>query len=278
MKRLVLLTLLACSPSHKPEDPKSSGLVDKLKAKEAGWLLELKTNANALGWPDAHDCDQTLWAGEARAAGAAIDLHLAEYNPGEIHRRPEALGECYPTESASTISNDMLLGYLLGTWEARDADALIRLAQYGEVHNWVMGQPLSEPRVILSPTGQGLLGRAIEKLGGPKKSYSILPDPCLPVEADYERHLQVVGIYLDGRISGGISSICLDALNRQAKDAPLDALFQAARGIYDADEGSAISLLLNDQYQTPSYVRGAPAYEIIHKLLAGRIVLNQFGE
>ena len=280
MRWLLLALTLGCAPAHKGKDTTPSDLASRVQARKAAWLLELKTSATdqATGWPAASDCDQTLFAGEARAAGAAIDLRLAEYNSGEIHRRPLSLGECYPTESASTVSNDMLVGYILGSWEARDDGALARLAEYGEVHNWVMGAPLSEPRVVLSPSGQGLLGRAIEKLGGPAKSYSILPQACLPVAADYEQHLQTLGIILGGQISGGISSLCLDMLKANAEGSPKDALFQAAFGVYNADQGPALSLLSEDGYQCPSYVRPAASYCLVHRLFAATTALRGLSE
>ncbi len=276
---LIALAFVACSPSNHPSDPKPDDLVAKMRTKQAATTVELAGATDPVtGWALARDCDQTLWAGEIRAAGAAIDLNLAEYAAGEIHRRPAALGECYPASSATSVSNDMILGYMVGRFAAHDLAALNRLAAYGEAHQWTMGVPSSEQRVHLSPTGAGLLGRAIEAMGGGKKPYGIVPDTCLWVAEDYEEHIQVLGIYFDGEVSGGVTDICLLRLKDLARERPADALFQAVAGIYTGDEGAALALLTADTYQCPSYVRGADSYCAVHRAFAGKIALTRFGD
>ncbi len=276
---LLMMALFACAPSHHPSDPKPSDLVESMRARQALAMTELASMEDGqTHWPWAQDCDQTLWAGEARAAGANADLNFAEYAAGDIHRRPLAQGECYPMHSATSVSNDMILGYMVGRFAGHDLAALNRLADYGESHQWTMGVPSSELRVHLSSTGAGLLGRAIEAMGGGKKPYGIVPDPCVWVAEDYEEHVQVLGIYFDGEVSGGVTDVCLARLKQLARDRPSDAFFQAVAGIYTGDEDAALALLTADTYQCPSYVRGADSYCAVHRAFAGSIVLTRFGD
>ncbi len=274
MKLLLIISMLslACGAEHKPKNAPASPAALELKARRSSWLLELKANSGLkTGWPRAQDCDQTLWAGEAKAGGAELDLDLAEYAAGEIHRRPLVLGECYPAESATTVSRDMLAGYMLGSFSGKDLGALQRLSAYGATHKWVMG--VGDQRVVMTPPGQGLLARAIAKLSGDKLP-GAFPAVCLPVGADYEKHLQTLSILMEGDISGGISPLCLWILKDNAKSSLGDALFQAALGAYTGSQDKATSLLLDDSYQCPSYVRPAFSYCLVHKLYAATVALR----
>ncbi len=194
------------------------------------------------GWPSVADCDGTLWAGIARTF-TPVKLELAEYSPGSIHRRPEKSGECYPTESGSTVSNDMLLGYSLGMWAAKDLPALQRLADYGEQHNWTMGDG-DTARTVFRPNGYSLVGRMVFVLSGgtDARSYRSIPPLYLPVLADYEKHLLVEGIELNGAVNEALrkSGLALGAitlldvndqqlarLKELSESEPTDALVQA---------------------------------------------------
>lgn len=274
---LFIIAIITGCSSHEPKSALPSSLVGKLQTKYAQWISTLKTESDqATGWPSATDCDGTLWAGEALASGYQLDIHLAEYTDGEIHRRPKVSGECYPAESASTVSNDMLAGYMWGLWKTKDLDAAERLQAYGEAHNWKMGE--GDARTILSPVGSARLARLVKALGGPEKPYAELGDPCLPVEDDYEHHLQDLGILLDGQISSGVSSGCLIALKNNSTSYTQDGLFAAAYGVYSGNMDAALSLLTNDGYICPSYVRGSPSYCDVHKLFAASIALGGFGK
>lgn len=275
----LLLALGACAKVH-PAAPSSdrSELVPVLRGLQTKWLGEVEAAEGADHWLPESDCDGTLWAGEARAAGADIAVGLAEYASGEIHRRPQSAGECYPSGSASTVSNDMLMGYVLGEWSESDKDALVRLEQYGEAHDWVMGEPKSAQEVIWSPAGAALLARAASQLGAPQKDYRVVPDPCLPVGADYEYHDQELGIYLDGRVDGSLSEVCYAALKRNRSTYPNDALMAAVWGRYSGDMGPALDLLAGrGAYQCPSYVRPLVVYCSVHKAFAAKVVLEAFG-
>lgn len=279
MKRLLILIILVagCATKHKPSTPETVDTLDRLREKRDGWLKDLAAKADKnTGWLSLKDCDGTLWTGEAVAAGHPGQLSLAEWPAGMVHRRPEASGECYPKESASTVSNDMLMGYVLGMYETKDLDALTRLLTYGERHVWTMGEPTTEPRVHYSPEGQGLLARAIAALGGSKSDYAVIPEACLPVEADYEYHLQTLAVYLDGKINSGLSEVCFARAKANAEKFPTDALVQAVYGVYSGKFSDTVALLLSDDYTCPPYVRPAATYCTVHKAMAAKVILDRY--
>lgn len=292
----------------KPKDPADDPRVEQLRTLTDGWRDEL-TGALDDGWLARTECDGTLWNGLACAAGVPVNIALAEYEPGQIHRRPAP--SCYSREGGdvgaqSTVSNDMLLGYQMCAWRRRDVEAMKRLAAYGEAHDvggglgWVMGEPFPEraDRVVVRPNGLGRIGTILERLtdGGDKRPYRIIPEPYAPVGEDFERHLQVIGIILDGeadRITRlraddpiiqtfapyGLIDIpkgAVDVLDELADNSPRDALFQAARGLYSGDMMPAITLLIDPAYECPSYVRGAAEWCTVHKLIAADVVLRAF--
>lgn len=271
-KLLILLMIItSCGYFHKvaskPAAPLSN--LDKLKTKYTEVLAQLGDE-----WPSRTDCDALLWAGLSRSAGSHVDLTEAEYAPGDMHRRPTP--ECYPNESASSISGDMLIGYMLGLWHSHDLQALQRLADYGEAHNWVMGEgPIS--RTVLRFNDQSLLGRAIWELSEHQddRSYRHFPIIYFPVVEDYEEHLQVLSILLYGEIMGTIDQDSYTRLSALCTENPKDALMQADCGIYTGNMSIATGLLLDPTYSAPSYVRGAPNYSLVHWLLAARVTLDR---
>jgi hypothetical protein len=274
------LALISCGniKRHEPKQASSQDLRlellrEELRAKRGELALASDPDS---GWPSATDCDALLWAGLAAAAGAPTRLALAEYSPGELHRRPRP--PCWDGEdrgSKSSISRDMLTGYLWGVWRARDVGAAQRLAAYGEAHDWVMGGG-DRARTDLRGNLKGLLGRMLHALGGGSPEYRFLPSFYLPGGKDYERHLAVLGILLQGEVAGAIGTDLLAVLKINAEGSAEDALFQAARGVYTGDQSAALDLLLNTDYVAPSYVRHAPAYRLVHWIFAADTVVRSF--
>lgn len=294
MRHLLLTLILAlagCGYVHKRDEatPKADDRVAELRAAVASRPLAFDAET---GWPSAKDCDATLWAGLAKATGvSAVKLDLAEVSPGSVARRPAAYGPCYPSESKSSVSRDMILGYTYGMWASADLPALERLADYGSAHSWEMGEG-DRTRTTMTPDGIGVLERAIEALSGghDKRDGTAIPYACFPVSADYEQHLQVVGALLAAEVADVLEGeepapklldmpgSCFEGIKSLAEKNPKDALFQAAYGIYTGDLAPAITLLLDPQYQSPSYVRGADAYRDVHWLFAAHTVLKRFKE
>lgn len=291
---LLALAFLGCRHGHHAEHAATP--TDELAARQAGWLEALQAASDpATGWPSAADCDATLWAGLAAAGGAAwVRLELAEYPAaGHLQRRPEPACWADGDHGArSTVSRDMVVGWLWGTWARRDVGALQRLAAYGEAHRlgpaefpigWILGEPYPEEaaRVVLTTNDIGLVGRMLASFGD-KRSYRNLPSVYADVQEDYARHLQALSILLQGEArpltqENGLLDIDdqeIARLRELANVSPRDALFQAALARYTGDFTAATELLIDDAYADPTYVRGAAVYGLIHRLFATKIVLG----
>jgi len=268
MKTQIIVALLLTSCGYFKNTPSSDAganpNIPELRLKHAEWV----SSVNAGGILSLPDCDLALWAGEARAGGADVDLAGFEMAPGALRRNPG-----YPCTPAS---RDMVLGYAYGKWSIGDLPALQRLADYGESHQWNMSSDASLSSIDI--VSRGVLGRAIASLShdADKRSYAANPMACIPLAKDYERHLQVLEALLEGEIVGGLPGGCVGVLKAFAEDGPHDALFQAAYGIYSGDEGTAIDLLLDPAYVVPSYVRGAPNYDLVHRMFAANTVLKRY--
>jgi hypothetical protein len=296
-------------------EPQQNARVEELRAVRAAKLAELQTLVDADGYPGRTDCDLTLWVGEAKFAGVAVNLDLVEYKGGEVHRRPSP--SCWvdgrDEGARSTVSGDMLAGYMLGRWSERNLGAFQRLAKAGEsrevylpIPGWVMGEPYPEmaSRVVLRPSGISLVGRAIYALSGGQDDRSYRKwQPLYGAGEDYERHVQAVGILTDGLVAealrkdsldavptdraptGGtdlslldVTLNELDALKHFVATEPQNYFFHAVYGRYTGDMGPAVDLLLDPGTPVPPYVRGAHqrAYELIHWLAAAQVVLERF--
>lgn len=316
MKSIFLLILLcACAHQNEAQTPKSSERVAELRVKFEEKKLELSPLLAPSGWPlDASDCDGTLWLGKLCAAGVPVDLSLAEYAPGEIHRRPPP--SCWTKESGdqgapSTVSNDMLTGYLACIWTTKDVGALERLADYGEANEvtvlglpvaWKMGEPYPQmaSRVVARPNVLGTVGRMQQVLTKNDRhpGYRVYPAVFGPVFSDFERHIQAESIWLEGEVNDAlkaqgddpvppvpdettlieINDLELSRLKALVKVEPTNFLYHGVLGIYTGDMAPAVELLLDDDTPVPTYVRGGPgkAYQLINWLRAAKIVLDRF--
>ncbi len=301
---LLLLTGCGAVENHEPKDSSPS---DELRVTYDINLTIYNATTHARGgWPSDADCDATLWAGLACAGGANVEMAQAEYPDGVINRRPRVA--CWnPVDgdvgSKSTGSNDMQLGNLACQWATRGLAPLTRLAAYGESHDWVMGSPIDQlGDVILKPNQIGMLGRALYALSGGQddRYYRRLFRLYPPVEKDYERHLQAIGIITQGEITealrtgnldttldagSGLTMLDIDGnmlerLQALVAAEPENPLFQAALGTFSGDMSKAVELLLNGHVTRPTYVRSKDGladhdYWRAEWLYAAKIVLKR---
>lgn len=285
MKLLPILLLTGCGYFAKHESKEHSSPVEELREKYEQIYQEVESELEPVtAWPSNNDCDGLLWAGLACSVGFRTEIQLAEYSPGEMHRRP--YNSCYADESGdvgskSTISRDMLTGYMSCLWTRKDLAAFQRLADYGEKHDWIMGKPsYYVSRVYLGNNLQGLLGRFIHVLSGGDDSrwYRRLPPVYQPVGADYEKHIQVQGILLNDAVTEqeSVNQEMLARLTENAASNPLDPLFSAALGRFTGNQEHTLNLLLNPDTPCPSYARGEKP-DVYCKLIwlqAARIVIE----
>jgi hypothetical protein len=170
----------------------------------------------------------------------------------------------------------MLIGYIWSRWSAKDLGELQRLADYGAAHDWQMGLPASQPEVYLGDNLKGLLCRAIYALsaGDDARECRKTPAAFFPVPSDYEQHIQVLAILLQGEIEGSTNKASASLVAALAALHPQDGLFQTARGIYFGTFEPAIALMLDPGYDCPPYVRGAPAYCLAHRAFVLKLLLD----
>lgn len=310
LSTLTLLALTACAALdyNHAKEPFAPG-EDAIDALELVYSQRLEAYTEATlaqsGWPSVSDCDATKWAAQACMGGAGVSIELAEYRPGRIERRPkEPHGTCFSLDrgdlgAKASTSRDMIAPYMACLWERRDLAGLQRLADYGESHDWMMGDPIYEPRVFLGTNLIGLLGRMVYALsdGADDRYYRRLFKLYPKVQEDYEQELQVLGIQLQGDVSEalrqrslaeplqedlgllGINDQMMARLDELAQANPDNYYFHAVRSIYSGDYTRAVDLLLEDPVSVPSYVRGdnVEAFAAAHWLLAARTVLKRFG-
>jgi hypothetical protein len=274
---LVAVALTGCGSYFKkaPEShPAADGRVAELEARQATWLEKIK----GADMPRLQDCDLALWAGEAVAAGADVDLSGFE-SGGAVRRNPS--NPCTPA------SRDMVLGWGYGEWRLKDRAGLQRLAGYGEAHNWDMSSDVQDS--YIDPVGQAVLARAIDALTGGKdrRSYEGTSLVCASFAKDFEQHLQVAEALLGGEVADALEARpalldipqgCVDVIRGFAQSSPGDALFAAAYGTYSGHQDAALSLLLDEGYRCPTYVRGAAIYCAVHRAFAAEVVLRAFGK
>lgn len=221
------------------------------------------------GWPSTEDNDGSLWAGLAARAGLNVYLRAAVQPTGRVTRLPYKDSQV-PSESASSVSNDMILGVISGLYYQRNLESLRAIFEYGKINSWVMGYPAYVvSRVVLKPNNIALLARTIKQLGGPDHQERLIPLVYVPLQdMDYPTHLQLVSVQLAKDL--GVDNIFTEAVVQETCSYnEHDAFAMAVCGQYD----KAAELLLGD-YQYPAYVRGHPNYQRVHWLLAAKIVLE----
>ena len=271
-----LLFLLGCSTTQPSREDLASL---RTKYEEQLELLRKNSETHLAGWPSDNECDGALWAGIARAAGATwVDVTAAVQPDGRTTRMPYS--DCgpgnmgYNNGSATTISNDMLTGIMLGLYADNDAQTAKMIWEYGYSHNWTMGYPeYYVSRVLLRPNGITMLARLVYHTSDGKYDYAARFGPILygPVAEDFEGHLMMLGRYLEAKLGGPQYGMEIAELVG-AKYRQGDAFAQAVAGEY-----SKATTLLLGAYQYPSYVRGHSNYQLVHWLIAAKIVLDEAG-
>jgi hypothetical protein len=264
---VVFVAIVACGQkSSKAQD--SSGLAALFEQKSAAYVEA--TQAMQANWPSDKDCDAALWAGLAKRAGQSLDIRAALQPDGRPMRKPFV--DCItPTESKSTISNDMISGLMLGYLYDKDLDSLRSLYNYGIANKWIMGTPQDLiSRVYLRPNGQSLMARAIHRLSGDDLPQRHIPMVYTPItNDDFEAHLQFVGLLMAKDLDdlSYTHELVLKQTCRYNKN-------DAFANIMCGHKGKAIELLMSEDYVYPPYVRGHENYKLVHWLLSAKLILE----
>ncbi len=286
----------------------SSTETQQLAVRADNVQAEIEAEADqATGWPSASDCDGTLWAGLACAAGVRnVNIDLAELSSGVIGRRPGPHGDCrsdeqIATRSGSSVSNDMFQGFSWCVWRTKRLDLAQRFATacesrrllQGALPACVIGEPYPESldRVVLRPNGLSIVGKILYALTdhSDDRDYRTIPSVYSASGADFERHLAALGIALNGELTQGELPLAapelgvgvftmFDVLRRLADADANDWTAQAVLGVYTGDYAPSLKLLLAEPMVCPTYARGTTdadtaIYCKVSWLFAARLVL-----
>ena len=246
-----LAFLAGCSNEGEKAPPSVTdpALVDALEAKYYTYLDLYTSQQDQNGFIDFKACDALLFTGLLGSVlPEGIDIKAAEKTPGEWTRRPLVNGvdTCYPENSASTISRDMLLGLQWYTWKNQRLDIAEDLYSYGEDNNWIMGKG-DASRIFFTPGSQATLAEQIFRLGGENKFIKrSIPQIITESNTGFRQHLDILGIHLRADMTGKAENfnVVISAANRQ----PRNGYYQYVRARYsDGVYDSAIAPLLNSQ-------------------------------
>ena len=198
---------------------------------------------------DLEECDALLFYSLAHAglANDPADLRDFERSPGEMLRRPDVASRC-----GSSISRDMLLGVFVHAYVYKDLELLERIWEYGSGHMWKMGMVYdinadNLGKVMLSPQLIGLLARLIYHLGGDNHEISrALPAFYTYAGGGFRDHLNLLQIYLEGRIAEQLSEKQVEYLRKLVAENTGNTLSQALLHQYtDGNMSIPINQLLD---------------------------------
>lgn len=260
---LTFCILISCGVVDK-KDPPHENNIDDVKIHLAALKTVALNDADENGWIST-DCDGMLWNGKYAAATGLGDIRASEFgDTGKFGRTPTK--RCWDKTdngAKSTWSRDMAIGFIYWAYRTDNLPALQDHADYGVKNNWKMGEPLADGRVLYNPGIIGLLYNSIYALGGESNANRYWPSVWPSGLTDYEAHLQVTNIALQGEIAeslneadaiphrpqkGGdlgltsISTTMYKRLEEHATREPNDVFFQAVFAKYSGDYSHAINL------------------------------------
>lgn len=272
---LTLFFTLGCGPRHGETSPTADSRSSDLKAlydQKQARALTLRDPGN--GWLVPTDGDAMIWSAKYASTVTDVSIEAAEYPdaPGRFNRHPPPWAG-----DATTWSRDMAVaGLFPWAWLTAHRDVLERQVAYGKAHNWFMGTPLADGRTYYTPSMRGLLAKEIGGLGGDLSGDASWPSVWPAGLVDYEAHLQVMAIWLQGEVAKALADpsgapqpvktaqtdLTLDISNNMflrlqehASGEPKSALYAYVLGKYTGDQNAALTLLLDPAMPTAGYVR-----------------------
>ena len=256
MKHLLLCLLFIACSREKPADIDDKRLPE-LAAKKAFYCEQGKIQYDLRKYMVGR-CDgllfTSLWSISCGYGDVGDFQDPAK--PGYWHRNPKR--DCYvagspnPDNGAkSSISKDMILGLLYYIWKTKNDGYADGLIAYGEANSWLMGDAIDAKtrisRTLLSPGLIDLLYAIQNSLG--LQSQGDTSGDAFFVNKDFQAHLDVIRILLEGSVKGSISAVQAAVLDAQADRNTDNALFVAAAARYGkATAKDAITFLLDSPH------------------------------
>lgn len=234
--------IMACGPKKEPKaDVTKPTCEEQIKAKATFYLDH--ANLDSFGWVKDTKCDGLLFNSLYSISGGKPNILLAQ--DGDVWLRHPAK-DCYPGGSGSSISRDMFMGLFLWIWHNKRLDVVQSIIDYGENHNWVMGEGDSFA-IGIRPQLQATVYELRYRLGGADHGKRQIPQIRFELTG-YQDHLQMLDILLRALVVGGISDMDLKAAKSSSEREPNNALFSAIYHRYaDGDFTQAIKVLLDER-------------------------------
>lgn len=211
---------------------------DPLSDKLDKYLSMMKTKTDADGFIEYECCDSLLFTSLVGSMGHKVNIEAAIDEHGAWHRRPTQ-NPCYPDESKSSISRDMLLGLMWYIWRNNRLDLAEEMWTYGKKHGWIMGD--GDPaRIYLTPGLQATLAEIIFQLGGKNYWFSRnMPQVWSKGLDGYQLHLEVLHILLRGELLGHITSPMKESILDMTTRYPENLLFTVVKARFSQDQWGA---------------------------------------
>lgn len=219
---IALFTIVSCGKNRAHDGEAFSDIA----AKAAFYCEQSRAEYEAKKWV-VEECDglgfTSLYALACPANG--VQLSLFEDADGKLYRSPDR--GCYPSKSKAELSKDHVLMRLVAAVGLGDKEWPVRFKDYVDAHGGVFCDAVDietkASRCVISPFLYAALGKAA---GG--SSLLAESGDVWFEKAGFEAHLQVLGIWLKGKLDGSITDMDLDYLATYAQREPLNALYQAA--------------------------------------------------
>lgn len=220
---LVVVFMCSCGQKHNKKDvPEDKTLQLTKKYELYQRLFEAVSDKN--GFIATEHCDSLMYSS---LANPNINLQAAEIEPGKWLRRPTDYPECFSSgESKSNISRDGLVGVIYRSLKNKDVAMLKRMWDYGQSHNWVMGQD-GWQHSVFTPDYIALLAQALYKTSDGKYDYiaRVFTFPkMVPALPGYTSQLQAIYIKLKDELYNTYNGDIARKLFDQNKINPLLAI------------------------------------------------------
>jgi hypothetical protein len=254
MKTIVITIMRfisSCSylqPKHKKvASPKRSNLIVEKAKTYVSLNEEMKPNQGIM----KGDCDWLLHNAIAYLSGIGTyeTILSAQDDDGRLWRTPER--DCLSSgRSKSTVSGDMVLGFILATTVKGHHAALEKFIEHAEQSEWFIGDHDGsldgQRRVSISSQLQALAYRARHFLTGEKHWKMDVPTVYSPVKG-FQAHLQTLTILTNAIVNKGMTQVEVNTLKSQLENDPKNALFAAILARFtDGDFAVAQKVLLDE--------------------------------
>ena len=242
--RLLLLILIAACSRTKPVESKTP--LAEVQAKRDVYLSLQKSQMDEFGWLSPK-CDGLLFNSLAAYAGQSIDVMKAEKESGLWERHPSF--SCYPEESKSTISKDMMSGLILYLFMSKNFDALERILTRCNDNKVAGGLGCEIGEAIDQETYWSRVVLPISTINEIEEMLNKRPTPEPQKVVGFTDHLESLKLYRSALLHKGLTVYEVENLRILKESSPNNAVYSSLYHKYtDGNFSKAISVLMDERY------------------------------